>query len=372
MIDSVAARSSREWIAAALRGEAVSPDLDGFDAEALVAAAEDEHVLPLLEWRLRNGDGWQASPEAFRKALVDGSRLAAMQSMLRENEQQRISRVLAESGIRALLLKGNALGFWLYPQPYLRQTSDIDLLFASRAAAHRAAEALSVLGYGLAFNPGSMNYEMTCRPGKTSVSRSDIDLHCRLINSIFYADIFGFEELWNSSFPLDGINESLKALAPIHAVANACMNRALDLQIGVPDRLKLLYDIHLMLGRMQDAAWTDFIAMAKAKGICGVCLRSIEDTVTTFATQVPASAMDEMHRHTDAEPLDWRRLDDWRYMQWQNLKALPTWRARVVWLYERLLPTRSHLQELHGSDAGMAGLLWRRIKRGFVRVGNRG
>jgi len=325
----------------------------------------------MLEWRLRNGSHWHELPEDFRHALRDGARAAAMKSMFRENEQQRVAKVLLHEGLRGLLLKGNAIAFWLYPQPYLRVTGDIDLLLASREDAHLAAQALSGLGYELAFNPGSMNYEMTSRLTTNGMSRSEIDLHFRLINSVLYADIFSFEELWEASFALDGINESLRALAPVHALANACLNRALDIQNDEPDRLKLLYDIHLMLSRMDVSAWTGFIQVVREKGICGICLRSIEDAMAVLCTPVPDNVMQELSGYADAEALDRNRLQDWRYMQWQSLWALPTWRARARWVWERLLPTREQMRELHGRDSGLPVLLWRRIKRGFVRVGGR-
>lgn len=366
------AHSPRDLIAAALRDGAISPDLFGLSVDGIVAAAEHEHVLPLLEWRLRNGAHWQVLSDSFRHALSSGARASAMKSLFRENEQQRISKVLLHEGLRGLLLKGNAIAIWLYPQPYLRATGDIDLLFASRDDAHRAAQALSGLGYELAFNPGHMYYEMTSRLTTNGISRSELDLHCRLINSVLYADIFRFEELWDSSFTLEGISDSLKALAPVHALANACLNRALDLQNDEPDRLKLLYDIHLMLARMDPPAWSEFVAMARVKGICGVCLRSIEDAIAVLSTPVPADAMGELRGYADAEPLDRHRLQDWPYMQWQCIKALPTWRARVRWVWERLLPSRNQLHELHGHDVGLAVLLWRRMRRGLVRVGGRG
>lgn len=361
----------RESIATALRDGVMPPDLGGFASDALISAADWEGVLPLLEWRLRNGTGWDVLPEAFRRALAVQARAAAAHALFRESELRGISNALVEGGFQALLLKGPAFARLLYPEPYLRVSGDIDLLFATRSESDRAAVALSPLGYELAFVPGSATYEMTSRSTAVGVHRPELDLHCRLVNLPAYANAFCFDELWAAAIPLPGLN-GLFGLQPVHALAHACIHRAVDLCLHRPDRLKWLYDIHLMLARMDDAAWVDFITMARAKKTCGVCLRSINDTIALFATPVPGAASDELTRCADLEPLDWRRLDDWRYMQWQNLKALPTWRARAVWLWERLLPTRNHLQELHGQDAGMAGLLWRRIKRGFVRVMNRG
>lgn len=80
-------------------------------------------------------------------------------------ELRKVERVLNRDGINALLLKGNALGIWLYQEPYLRVNSDIDLLFESRQSAELAVAAFSELGYMLSFTPAVNNYEMTWSAG---------------------------------------------------------------------------------------------------------------------------------------------------------------------------------------------------------------
>ena len=335
--------------------------------EALLAVACDEGVLPLLEWRLRDAPDWPLLPAALREGLLQGSREAAAQSLFREAELRRVAMVLDRHGIKSLLLKGNALGQWLYPKPYLRVTRDIDLLLESRAAAEQAASAFTELGYALQFSPAASNYEMTCRLVVDGVSRSELDLHSRLLNAAAYAELFSFDELWRASIPLPALGGGLMALSPMHALAHACLNRALDMQIGEPDPLKLRYDIHLLVGRMDADAWQQFLAMVGAKRLCGICLRSINDTVATFGSEVPDEALEALRRGADAEPIDWRRLEDWRYMQWHNFKSLPGAWARVSWIRERLFPTRSHLRALHGEGAWLQ-LMGRRLMRGLQRL----
>ena len=365
--DQPNAPPERAAIAMSLRDGMLPAATSTMPAERLLAVAAEEGVLPLLEWRLRG----QSLPEALREGLSRGAREAAVQCLYREMELRKVERVLNRDGINALLLKGNALGIWLYQEPYLRVNSDIDLLFESRQSAELAVAAFSELGYMLSFTPAVNNYEMTCRLVVDGSSRCELDLHCRLVNSAAYADVLSFEELWHAATPLPALAGGLKALSPVHALMHACMNRALDMQNGLPDRLKLLYDIHLLLGRMDDQAWDALIELARAKNMAGVCLRSIDDTIAVFATTAPSAAIQALCAAADSEPLDRHRLDDWRYMQWQNLKALPGPAARLRWLWQRLFPTLSHLRELHGEGSWLQ-LMGRRARRGLLRLWNRG
>ncbi|MCB1567512.1 MAG: hypothetical protein KDI69_01660, partial [Xanthomonadales bacterium] len=198
--------------------------------------------------------------------------------------------------------------------------------------------------------------------------RSELDLHCRLLNAMAYADTFAFEELWDRSCPIEGIDGHLRRLSRSHAFVHACMNRALDLQNRIPDRLKLLWDVHLMAAGMDAEGWSNLVSTAHAKRLCGVCLRTMVDAEATFGTLVPSSVLDTLERQADAEPVDYRRLGDWRYMQWQNLRALPGWSARVRWMWQRLFPPRGQLEELHGPGRWSV-LMLRRLRSGLSRLG---
>jgi len=366
---TMADASLHDWLTAALRGDVQLPALAAIAPDELIAFAIDQGVLPLLESRLRASGHFASVPPALQQALVPHVRQAVVQDLFRTGEMRRLAPALQAVGIRALLLKGNAVAHWLYPESHLRPSSDIDLLLPSRADAERAACAAQPLGYALGFQPKGSNFEMTAQRVIDGVSRSELDLHCRLLNSAAYAEIFSFAELWQESIPLPVLGEGLRGLSPRHALAHACLNRALDMQIGVPDQLKLLYDIHLLVGRMHEADWADVLAMAQRKAIHGVCLRSIVDARTYFHSDVPAHVMEALQRNADAEPVDWRRLDDWRYMQWQNLKALPTTGARLRWLWQRLVPSSSHLRHMYGQGSWLA-LMGRRLRRGMKRLLN--
>ena len=126
--------STRAWISRVISSGHAGAGLEGLPFDVVLEEAAFEDALPWLEWRLRDA----VLPPEQRASLSRAARTAAAQSLFREAELRRVATVLERHGIRALLLKGNALGQWLYPEPYLRVSGDIDLLLASRAAASRA------------------------------------------------------------------------------------------------------------------------------------------------------------------------------------------------------------------------------------------
>jgi len=364
--DAIVMDSPRRWLAAVL-GQERSIDPGSYSFAELVETAEYEGVLPLLDWQLRSDPTYSTLPDEFRQQLGLRARASAAQSMLDAREVARVSAALDEAGFQTLLLKGPAFARWLYPQPYLRISSDIDLLFASRSEADRAASIVERLGYELAFSPGGMVYEMSCRLVVDGEVRSELDLHCRLVNQEAYADRLGFDELWAASLALPGLPATVRGLSPVHALLHACMHRAHDLSLHRPDRLKWLYDIHLLIKGFDQGLWAMFGKAAREKELCGVCLRSFDDSADWFSTRIPEDVLSDMRKAASTESLDYRQIGDWRYMQWQNFKALPDMRARLRWLSERLLPSRSHMQELHGESASLPTLMLRRLLRGVAR-----
>jgi hypothetical protein len=244
---------------------------------------------------------------------------------------------------------------------------DIDLLFASRGEAERAMQALAELGYRLLFTPGRTHYELTCRRVVDGVVRSELDLHCRLVNAPAYAEVFGFGELWDAGIGLGGLGASMRGLSPRHALLHSCMNRALDMQNAIPDRLKLLYDLRLFCARAGSDDWRTFNALAKSKGMCGVALRSLQSARDELGASIPEDVLADLRADAGTETLDYRRLADWRYMQSRHLLALPTWRLRLRWLWERLLPAPGQMRELHG-DGPWWSQAWRRLRHGLARL----
>lgn len=332
----------------------------------LLDAAKAEGVAGLVNWRL---DGAPSVDPTLREAFARAARGIAAASLLFEAECRKVIGVLEAGGVEGLLLKGSALAYWLYPQPFLRECSDIDLLLPSRAAAEQAAALLAPHGYALSHAPGDQGMEfLLSRRAFPGAVRVDLDVHWQLVNAAMFADVFDFDELHAASIPLPASAPSARGLSPVHALLHACMHRAMNLYTGIGDRLKWLYDIHLLAQRLTAVEWQDVQGLCAQRGLGGVCLAGIDAAAELFGEAAPQGVLDVLRAQSADEPLDVARLHDWKYMERRNFAALPNLRGRARWLWQRTFPSQGYLQELYGGGQGRTALLWRRCRRLLLRL----
>lgn len=361
----------RDWLAALMVGGTkplIAADSDdgvtAAQVEALLACADEEGVIALVHQRLSE------DPEAFpalRDRFAAATREYVMEYMVREAECRKVLAALRDAQIPVLLMKGSALAWWLYPASFLRQCVDIDLLFASREQAHAAAALLAVHGYVQKYQPSAATYELLCRRdiGHLNV---DLDMHWRLVNAPMFAELFSFEELHGASIPLPRLAANARGLGSVHAFLHGCIHRAANMPQGVGDRLKWLYDLHLLGHQFTGSDWSALQEQCRERGLGKLCVAGIEAAETAFGSIAPATVLQAIKEASARESLDVGRLSEWRYMQGQNLAALPSMRRRARWLWQRLFPPLGYLQELYGSDRGLASLWMQRVQRAIDRL----
>lgn len=343
---------------------AASIDLDAGCADDLLALAKAEGVVALVSRRLAEES---TVPASVRDAFAASARSLVAAHLALEAEGRRVLGVIHRAGIPVLLLKGVALGHWLFPAAYLRESSDIDLLFRSRADADRAAAVLTGNGYLALPARGDMAHEFTCRrasPGQ----QVDLDMHWQLSGMPLFRGLLPFDELLAASIPLPRMAPDARGLGPAHAFAHACMHRASNLCAGLGDRLKWLYDLHLLAATFAAPDWQELLDLCAQRGLCGICAEGIRATAAAFDTTVPMEVLDTLRAGRTHESLDASCLSDWKYMQRRNLAALPSLRARARWLQQTTFPPREYLQELYGRDMGTFALWSQRIRQAFRRL----
>lgn len=330
--------------------------------EQLMATAQAEGVLAMLGQRssqLRN-----ASPEFLTQLAAAGRALAA-ESLLRQAETRKVLNAIPDD-LPVLVLKGSALALWLYPQAYLRECGDVDLLFQSRDDAERAAALLRVHGYEVPYRSSVLAHEFLCR--RVGGSTIDLDMHWKLSGQPIFQWTFDFPGLADASIALPVLGDLARGLGPVHAFAHACMHRASNVSSGIGDRLKWLYDIHLLAKHLGPTDWIQLQNACVDRQLAGVVDEALSATTGAFSTAVPESFRAEMTQSRVGESFDAARLTDWRYMQWQNVKSIPAQGDRIRWLYQRIVPTREYLRELYGAEVS-AGALWlHRLRRALVRL----
>jgi len=357
--------NSRIALAEVLCGQATLwPAAPVMSPEDWLDLAHQESVVALAEMRMRDGLG--GVPEPVQRAFSDAARSQAAQSLLRQAEARRVLALFSQRGIPVLLLKGSALAYWLYSSPHLRHCVDVDLLFETPEAALRAAAILAEDGYVRRQHFGdAATAEFLCRrelPGRPCV---ELDMHWALSSAPVFAQRFAFAELMAASQPLPALSPEARGLGPAHACLHACLHRMSDLSNGGQDRLKWLYDLHLLAAAMTEAEWELLAVFAADRGLSGVCVDGLDAAALRLHTVLPPGPMAAMRKQAAREPMQAGRLREWAYFQRQNLRALPGWRARLRWIWQRLLPT-AHYREDVGVPEG--GFVLDRFTRAFRRL----
>jgi len=135
---------SLTWIARAAVHGSASPSLTPGDWERLPYDAEAAHLAPLLDAWLSEHDH-DAPDQVVRQLKALRLRHLAWHRA-RTRALLDVLDAFERLSIEAIVLKGAALAWTIYPSPYLRSMSDLDLLVPA-AAAGTAQAALRNLGF---------------------------------------------------------------------------------------------------------------------------------------------------------------------------------------------------------------------------------
>jgi hypothetical protein len=356
----------RAWIASRLAGESrVRPP--GTDDARVVAVADEEGVTALLAVALEEDD---AAAE-HRRSLDPALRKLGLRELAQQAQARLALGLLADAGIPALVLKGSALAYWLYPDPLQRPGSDLDLLVATNGDAQHASNALAGAGYALVAGVGVdevAGYETALRRDSPSGSHV-IDLHWRLLNNAVLSHGLDFDELWAHSIPIPQLHPSARGLGRVHALVHALLHRVTNMPSGRQDRLVWLYDIHLLAGGCDGDDWAFFLQVCRDKRIATPCLDGLEACAKAFATAIPAGVDAELRSLSSGE--SWKLVGlDQGAMDRAHLAALPL-QEKFGWLRRKLLPSPEFMRHRYEVRGGF-GLLrayvarwWTGIRRGL-------
>lgn len=360
----------RNWLVAMLRGDApVRTFPEGATHEDIAEIADAEGVIALLHDRLSASNSSTSTSAIFEEHIAKLAREKAKQSLMREAECRRILARLRQDGIQALLLKGSALAYWLYPSAYLRECSDIDLLFSSFEEAQKAAESLLSMQFSLRDHPPAgdlVSFELTCIRNQETGTGLEIDLHWRLSSSPVFAYRFDFAELDSGAISLPRLGDSARGLSPVHALFNACMHRVQNMPDDTENNLKWLYDIHLLGSQFTPADWERIVAIAVERKLSGTCLDGLLAVKLEFNTAIPEAVLASLANAAGNEGMQISKMNRWFYIQRMSFSGFPTLGLRMRWLKQRMLPNAGYLKARYG-ETGIAMLIFKRIKAGSRR-----
>ena len=335
--------------------------------DALLAACEREGVVSLVHARLSEMDALHRVPVELMQPLAAHARLCAARSLLCVSEARKIHRALGDAGIPAIWLKGIALGQWLYPRAHLRDIADIDLLLPDHATTLRAVEVLAPLGYGLP-NPHIAGdlvvHELLAWSERGHL---ELDLHWDLSNDALFAGRLDWEQLHSGARALPAFGESALGLSAAHALLHACMHRAVNHLTRRENRLRWLYDIHLLWESLGPAEQARAVAMAADAKVADPLLDALDACSRIFLMTVDPVCVSRLRDATLQESLCSQRLRSWTYFQCATLRTLRGTR-RLRWVRQLLFPDFRHLRARYGADGiGDLGLIGRRLRDGIER-----
>ncbi|HUF47561.1 MAG TPA: nucleotidyltransferase family protein [Vicinamibacterales bacterium] len=317
------------------------------DVAALVRAAERHGVRPLLAARATDDPD---VPPALRAALTDGAPARVAADLADEAALGAAIAGLAGSGIDALLFKGSELAFTHYERSDLRPRLDADVLVRPADVEH-AHQVLVDLGYIPDIQAGTEGvlhqrpYSRLTMGGQPVV----IDLHWRLVNPAVFEHLGEFGELHAASIAVPLLGPHARGLGPLHAMLVACVHRVAH--HFDDDRLIWLYDLHLLAGSFDEDLWRRFAIEAEARGVSAVCRASLTRAVTAFGTAVPDTVLSAPgRREVTARYLQTRRPH--AQVVFDDLRALPTWRARWRTMRAHVLPPAAYMREVYAPESG--------------------
>ncbi|HEV3217122.1 MAG TPA: nucleotidyltransferase family protein [Vicinamibacterales bacterium] len=288
------------------------------------------------------------------RGLVDGFdelarelRAAAIVEALRTHELRRVVVALADHDISALLFKGAALAHSVYPQPYLRPSTDSDILIRPRDR-DTFFDILRRMGYQPeARTTGDLIMPQRCMTRRAGPLTHVIDVHWKLVNPVLYADRLTFDTLWSNAVGVPSLSTSARMPDLADHLLISCLHRLAHHQNT--SHLIWLYDIHLLASGLDERRRRSVVERGRAshlEGVCHVGLTMAEDAFggvdsllrQAFAAAGDRDAVPDAFLSPDASQVSLLQQD------WRALRGL---KPRLRLLREHLFPPVAYVRTVY-------------------------
>lgn len=358
----------RHWLIAALNHQTL-PDLPATQWPELLALAGSEGVLPYLDSRLHSYPALSTISSELRESISQAAKRAVLDQLPFYAEQQRIYQALNDDNMPFLVLKGAALGQWLYDSPTQRSITDLDIWFADRQAVNALANLLQPLGYIPVAAGGELTGLQRAFDKDLHGNKIRVDAHWSLFNSMVLANTLPFEEAYSRSQGIAIQNQPARALSLTDALINAIGHRALKQLSGQANTLKWLIDQHLLFKALDVDQWQQWLEQCKQAGISDLALEALEHSQRTFQTKAPVDVFKALAGNASQEKIKRTWFLSWPRYQWHEMKAVsPRLSIRLRWFKQKLLPNPEAMREGYGEGDPVWKFMLRRIGVGIKRL----
>ena len=346
-------------LASLLRGE-MPADLDTLDeatTDRLLHLCTVHGIEPLVYAALEREPARRPSIDSLRHQLKPKVQAQAAAELVKKLSILRLLQAFAEADIPVAVLKGVALGYTLYPEPYYRTRGDLDLIISEQD--RKAADTLLL-------NEGYRRMDALREAGSFQISYSKpqhrqptepLDLHWKLNDHRLFADILPPERLLQAGQPAPRLSRHARIPCNVHALLHACIHRAANFTthyqvageaIINPDRLIWLYDIHLLAQAFTTADWEQFCDLAETHRLRAICRDALLAAHRYLNTPIQSSAMHRLSEPGPTEPSAAYLRPGLTHKLLTDVRAQPNWRARVKLAASYALPPEEFMRRKYG------------------------
>jgi hypothetical protein len=344
----------------------IAPWPADLSADVFFQETAGQGIVPLLFRRVTKHDcpGWPA--ELLARLKETALRQAATELRL-EADLRALLQAFAEAGIQPLLLKGTALAYSLYPEPWLRPRCDTDLLIA-KIDREKTAALMRQIGsapFLETAETGCLGSQMSWHRLQAGV-RCNYDIHWQISNTNRqFSRSFADEHLFATAVPVPALGGHARTLSKVDSLLYACFHRAGHFSHS-GDRLIWLHDIHLLCQSLTDEEAETFCAKARRLEISTLSADAIAVAQSWFSTQLPAPLTALIQEPGGTEAFAALLKPGGRQVGIKNhalleLQGLPTWRERIRFLLQNVFPPPEFMRWRYSASSPLPLLYLKRF-----------
>jgi hypothetical protein len=279
-------------LAAILRSEAAAPWPAELGAEAKpIAQRIAFHGITLLI--AQTSETLASWPPAIARAVREQ---AGIQTFWETSHRMAIApliEALAAAEISAVITKGTALAYSVYPDPAVRRRGDTDILVQG-SSQEQVRQVLRACGFAGVSDIKALQ-ESWQRDTAFGFSPA-VDIHWRINASAFVSQMLERGLRFDTSIPLDRLSPNARGVGPVDNLILTAINRGAHAVFGYnvgpeqvfeADRLIWALDVHLLAGQFAAGDWDDLVERASLSGAASMVRASLAFARRTLGTAVP-------------------------------------------------------------------------------------
>jgi hypothetical protein len=365
--------SPRAFITAILRNESRSWPW-GNETEPFLEEVGRHSMEPLIAWHLKKSRLAADWPQPVLERLDQQLREHTVREAILGVELTNTLDALAHAGLPALLMKGTALAYTLYPTPTVRRRGDTDLLVRG-ADRDRVTSVLTGLGFQRQnhLQGEHVGHQALFRKNDAFGVTHDLDVHWKINNRPLFADMLTWDDLEPSAVPVPALGAHARALGTVHALTLACVHPVAH-HGDMPAELRWIYDIHLLASAIPETDVESWVALVRRLALGAVCAHGLNLAREDFGSNLSPRlrhAFDDIGAEPSARYLTagpW--IGDVRL---SDLRTTPGTLPKMRLIREVVLPTPAYMREAYGVSSAiwLPPLYVYRIMRGCWRLAGR-